>query len=174
MRTLGPSLASLAQSSWSLLSNALGGRIASLTLSLSLCLLTFLRFCALALNNHKIRIVTGIDLNNRYVPSGINNFVEASITIKNSRSDEKLLPVFHEGVKYGAGIGPGVYDIHFPRIPPTIETANKINKMLAVLEKNILWVKTDCGLKTRKYTKVKSALTNMVVAAKLIRNELAK
>ena len=77
-------------------------------------------------------------------------------------------------MKYGAGIGPGVYDIHFPRIPPTIETANKINKMLAVLEKNILWVKTDCGLKTRKYTKVKSALTNMVVAAKLIRNELAK
>ena len=96
------------------------------------------------------------------------------ITIENSRSDEKLLSVFREGVKYGAGIGPGVYDIHSPRIPPTEEIADRINKMLAVLEKNILWVNPDCGLKTRKYTEVKPALTNMVAAAKLIRNELAK
>ncbi|XP_054818120.1 5-methyltetrahydropteroyltriglutamate--homocysteine methyltransferase [Prosopis cineraria] len=95
------------------------------------------------------------------------------ITIENSRSDEKLLSVFREGVKYGAGIGPGVYDIHSPRIPPTEEIADRINKMLAVLEKNILWVNPDCGLKTRKYAEVKPALTNMVVAAKVIRNELA-
>ncbi|TKY50010.1 5-methyltetrahydropteroyltriglutamate--homocysteine methyltransferase [Spatholobus suberectus] len=95
------------------------------------------------------------------------------ITIENSRSDEKLLSVFREGVKYGAGIGPGVYDIHSPRIPPTEEIADRINKMLAVLESNILWVNPDCGLKTRKYTEVKPALTNMVAAAKLIRNQLA-
>ncbi|KAE9599650.1 putative 5-methyltetrahydropteroyltriglutamate--homocysteine S-methyltransferase [Lupinus albus] len=96
------------------------------------------------------------------------------ITIENSRSDEKLLSVFREGVKYGAGIGPGVYDIHSPRIPPTEEIADRINKMLAVLEKNILWVNPDCGLKTRKYSEVRPALTNVVAAAKLIRNELAK
>ncbi|KAK4282105.1 hypothetical protein QN277_013520 [Acacia crassicarpa] len=95
------------------------------------------------------------------------------ITIENSRSDEKLLSVFREGVKYGAGIGPGVYDIHSPRIPPTEEIADRINKMLAVLEKNVLWVNPDCGLKTRKYTEVKPALTNMVAAAKQIRIELA-
>lgn len=95
------------------------------------------------------------------------------ITIENSRSDEKLLSVFREGVKYGAGIGPGVYDIHSPRIPPTEEIADRINKMLAVLESNILWVNPDCGLKTRKYTEVKPALTNMVDAAKLIRKQLA-
>ncbi|KOM53378.1 hypothetical protein LR48_Vigan09g203700 [Vigna angularis] len=95
------------------------------------------------------------------------------ITIENSRSDEKLLSVFREGVKYGAGIGPGVYDIHSPRIPPTDEIAERINKMLAVLESNILWVNPDCGLKTRKYTEVKPALTNMVAAAKLIRDRLA-
>ncbi|RZB70597.1 5-methyltetrahydropteroyltriglutamate--homocysteine methyltransferase isoform C [Glycine soja] len=95
------------------------------------------------------------------------------ITIENSRSDEKLLSVFREGVKYGAGIGPGIYDIHSPRIPPTEEIADRINKMLAVLESNILWVNPDCGLKTRKYTEVKPALTNMVAAAKLIRNQLA-
>ncbi|KAK9155005.1 hypothetical protein Sjap_002485 [Stephania japonica] len=95
------------------------------------------------------------------------------ITIENSRSDEKLLSVFREGVKYGAGIGPGVYDIHSPRIPSTEEIADRINKMLAVLETNILWVNPDCGLKTRKYTEVKPALTNMVAAAKLLRTELA-
>ncbi|CAA0843021.1 5-methyltetrahydropteroyltriglutamate--homocysteine methyltransferase 1 [Striga hermonthica] len=95
------------------------------------------------------------------------------ITIENSRSDEKLLSVFREGIKYGAGIGPGVYDIHSPRIPSTEEIADRINKMLAVLETNILWVNPDCGLKTRKYTEVKPALENMVSAAKLLRTQLA-
>lgn len=95
------------------------------------------------------------------------------ITIENSRSDEKLLSVFREGVKYGAGIGPGVYDIHSPRIPTTEEIADRINKMLAVLETNILWVNPDCGLKTRKYSEVKPALTNVVAAAKKLRTELA-
>ncbi|KAK4749843.1 hypothetical protein SAY87_027292 [Trapa incisa] len=95
------------------------------------------------------------------------------ITIENSRSDEKLLSVFREGVKYGAGIGPGVYDIHSPRIPSTEEIADRVNKMLAVLETNILWVNPDCGLKTRKYAEVKPALQNMVSAAKLLRTQLA-
>ncbi|KAI3991303.1 hypothetical protein MKX01_034622 [Papaver californicum] len=95
------------------------------------------------------------------------------ITIENSRSDEKLLSVFRDGVKYGAGIGPGVYDIHSPRIPSTEEIADRVNKMLAVLETNILWVNPDCGLKTRKYAEVKPALTAMVSAAKLLRKELA-
>ncbi|KAH0728032.1 hypothetical protein KY290_003730 [Solanum tuberosum] len=95
------------------------------------------------------------------------------ITIENSRSDEKLLSVFREGVKYGAGIGPGVYDIHSPRIPSTEEIADRISKMLAVLDTNILWVNPDCGLKTRKYTEVKPALSNMVAAAKLLRDQLA-
>ncbi|XP_055809256.1 5-methyltetrahydropteroyltriglutamate--homocysteine methyltransferase [Solanum dulcamara] len=95
------------------------------------------------------------------------------ITIENSRSDEKLLSVFREGVKYGAGIGPGVYDIHSPRIPSTEEIADRVNKMLAVLDTNILWVNPDCGLKTRKYTEVKPALQNMVSAAKAIRTQLS-
>ncbi|KAK4787726.1 hypothetical protein SAY86_011559 [Trapa natans] len=95
------------------------------------------------------------------------------ITIENSRSDEKLLSVFREGVKYGAGIGPGVYDIHSPRIPSTEEIADRINKMLAVLESNILWVNPDCGLKTRKYAEVKPALQNMIAAAKLLRTQMA-
>ncbi|MED6174454.1 hypothetical protein PIB30_069145 [Stylosanthes scabra] len=95
-------------------------------------------------------------------------------TLASFLQHQKLLSVFREGVKYGIGIGSSVYVIHSPRIPPTEEIADRINKMLAVLEKNILWVNPDCGLKTRKYTEVKSALTNMVAAAKLIRSELAK
>ncbi|CAK9223974.1 unnamed protein product [Sphagnum troendelagicum] len=96
------------------------------------------------------------------------------ITIENSRSDEKLLSVFHEGVEYGAGIGPGVYDIHSPRIPSTEEMAERACKMLAVLESKVLWINSDCRLKTRKYTEVVPALTNMVNAAKQLRTELAK
>ncbi|XP_078442449.1 5-methyltetrahydropteroyltriglutamate--homocysteine methyltransferase-like [Wolffia australiana] len=95
------------------------------------------------------------------------------ITIENSRSDEKLLTVFRDGVRYEAGIGPGVYDIHSPRIPSTEEIAERINKMIAVLETNILWVNPDCGLKTRKYSEVIPSLRNMVAAAKVMRTKLA-
>ncbi|XP_074289743.1 5-methyltetrahydropteroyltriglutamate--homocysteine methyltransferase-like [Silene latifolia] len=94
------------------------------------------------------------------------------ITIENSRSDEKLLSVFHAGVKYGAGIGPGVYDIHSPRIPSTEEIVDRVTKMLAVLESTVLWVNPDCGLKTRKYAEVNPALRNMVAAAKTVRSQL--
>lgn len=95
------------------------------------------------------------------------------VTIENSRSDQKLLSVFHEGVKYDAGIGPGVYDIHSPRIPSTEEIAERINAMLAVLDRKILWINPDCGLKTRRYSEVQPALSNMVAAAKLARMQLA-
>ncbi|XP_072972504.1 5-methyltetrahydropteroyltriglutamate--homocysteine methyltransferase 2-like [Typha angustifolia] len=94
------------------------------------------------------------------------------ITIENSRSDEKLLSAFRGGIKYSAGIGPGVYDIHSPRIPSMEEIADRIYKMLVVLETNTLWVNPDCGLKTRKYSEVKPALTNMVASAKLLRKQL--
>ncbi|CAN6442310.1 unnamed protein product [Victoria cruziana] len=96
------------------------------------------------------------------------------ISVENSRSNEKLLSVFNEGVKYGAGIGPGVYDIHSPRVPALGEIRERINKMLAVLDKNMLWVNPDCGLKTRKYSEVVPALTNMVAAAKLVRSQLGR
>jgi 5-methyltetrahydropteroyltriglutamate--homocysteine methyltransferase len=55
-------------------------------------------------------------------------------------TNEKLLSVSREGMVYGAGIGPGVYDIHSPRIPSKEEITDRINKMLVVLETNILWV----------------------------------
>ncbi|PHT36950.1 hypothetical protein CQW23_24650 [Capsicum baccatum] len=95
------------------------------------------------------------------------------IAIENSCSNKKHLSFVRERVKYGAGIGLGVYDIHSQRIPSTKEIAGRVNKMLAVLDSKILWAHPNCGLKTRKYTEVKLALQNMVSAAKAIRTQLA-
>ncbi|XP_041989733.1 5-methyltetrahydropteroyltriglutamate--homocysteine methyltransferase-like isoform X1 [Salvia splendens] len=94
------------------------------------------------------------------------------VTIENSRSEQKLLSVFSEGVKYEAGIGPGVYDIHSPRVPSTREIAERIEAMLAVLDAKNMWINPDCGLKTRKYSEIMPALTSMVAAAKLVRSRM--
>ncbi|KAB2606360.1 5-methyltetrahydropteroyltriglutamate-homocysteine methyltransferase-like [Pyrus ussuriensis x Pyrus communis] len=94
------------------------------------------------------------------------------ITIENSKSDERLLSVLPEGLKFGSGIGPGVYDVHSPRIPSDMELSVKIENIVKVLEKNIIWVNPDCGLKTRKYSEVQPALNNMVTAAKYNRKML--
>ncbi|XP_068338440.1 5-methyltetrahydropteroyltriglutamate--homocysteine methyltransferase isoform X1 [Pyrus communis] len=94
------------------------------------------------------------------------------ITIENSKSDERLLSVLPEGLKFGSGIGPGVYDVHSPRIPSDTELSVKIENIVKVLEKNIIWVNPDCGLKTRKYSEVQPALNNMVTAAKYNRKML--
>ncbi|KAK2632017.1 hypothetical protein EUGRSUZ_L02116 [Eucalyptus grandis] len=92
------------------------------------------------------------------------------ITIENAHSDEKLLSVFHEGVNYGAGIIPGVYDIHSLIIPSAEEIADRTIKMLTT---NILWFNPKFVFKTRDHTGVKRALKIMVLAAELLRTELA-
>ncbi|XP_039160163.1 5-methyltetrahydropteroyltriglutamate--homocysteine methyltransferase-like [Eucalyptus grandis] len=92
------------------------------------------------------------------------------ITIENARSDEKLLSVFHEGVNYGAGIVPGVYDIHSLIIPSAEEIADRTIKMLTT---NILWFNPNFVFKTRDHAGVKRALKIMVLAAELLRTELA-
>ena len=81
----------------------------------------------------------------------------------------KVRSVFRKGIKYGAGIGPGVYDIYSPRIPSTEEVVDSVTKMVSVLGSHILWVNPDCGLKIRKYSEVKPALSNMVAATKTVR-----
>lgn len=96
------------------------------------------------------------------------------ITIENSKSDEKLLSVLPEGVQFGSGIGPGVYDVHSPRIPSDNELRDKIKNIVMVLENNNVWVNPDCGLKTRKYSEVQPALSNMVAGAKYNRKMLGK
>jgi 5-methyltetrahydropteroyltriglutamate--homocysteine methyltransferase len=93
------------------------------------------------------------------------------ITIETSRSGNKLLSVFAEH-GYANEIGPGVYDIHSPRIPSELELETKIRELLRVLPPSKLWVNPDCGLKTRTWEEVTPSLTNMVHAVQNVRNSL--
>ncbi|MFK5938289.1 MAG: 5-methyltetrahydropteroyltriglutamate--homocysteine S-methyltransferase [Sulfurimonas sp.] len=93
------------------------------------------------------------------------------ISIETSRSGNELLKIFKTS-GYKQEVGPGVYDIHSPRIPSTAEIVEQIERLLEVLPKNQLWINPDCGLKTRKYKEVKPSLINMVEAVKIVRNRL--
>lgn len=95
------------------------------------------------------------------------------LSIENSKSDAKLLKVFIDEA-YPRHIGPGVYDIHSPRVPSQKEVEDRIQEMLQYLRVDQLWVNPDCGLKTRQWTETKAALTNMVNAAKVYRQKYAK
>jgi 5-methyltetrahydropteroyltriglutamate--homocysteine methyltransferase len=92
------------------------------------------------------------------------------ITIECSRSQMELLDAFSE-FKYPNEIGPGVYDIHSPRVPSKDEMVNLMNKAKAVIPSDQLWVNPDCGLKTRHWDETKKALTEMVEAARELRGE---
>ena len=93
------------------------------------------------------------------------------ISIECSRSHMELLDAFHR-VHYPNEIGPGVYDIHSPRVPEKCEIENLLRKALEVLTPDQLWVNPDCGLKTRGWTEVRPALENMVTAAATLRASL--
>jgi 5-methyltetrahydropteroyltriglutamate--homocysteine methyltransferase len=90
------------------------------------------------------------------------------ITIETSRSDMELLDAF-VNFKYPNEIGPGVYDIHSPRVPDTDEMVRLMRKARRVLPPEHLWVNPDCGLKTRGWPEVEAALANMVAAARVLR-----
>jgi 5-methyltetrahydropteroyltriglutamate--homocysteine methyltransferase len=90
------------------------------------------------------------------------------LLIEHARSGEELLEVFRtEG--YAKGIGPGVYDVHSPRVPEAPELAHALRAILTVLPAAQVWVNPDCGLKTRKPEEVWPALANMVAAAREVR-----
>ncbi len=90
------------------------------------------------------------------------------ITIETSRSDMELLDVFDD-FKYPNEIGPGVYDIHSPNIPSQEHIVQLMKKAAERIPSERLWVNPDCGLKTRQWPEVIPALTNMVAAAKAMR-----
>jgi len=93
------------------------------------------------------------------------------ITIETSRSDMELLKGFGD-FKYPNEIGPGVYDIHSPRVPSQDEMARLMRKAAAVIPARHLWVNPDCGLKTRGWPETEDALRHMVAAALALRAEL--
>lgn len=94
------------------------------------------------------------------------------ITIETSRSDMELLEAF-EAFAYPNDIGPGVYDIHSPRVPDSREMVNLLRKAAQRIPVERLWVNPDCGLKTRAWPETEAALVNMVAAARQLRSELA-
>lgn len=94
-----------------------------------------------------------------------------SISIETSRSQMELLNAF-VNFKYPNEIGPGVYDIHSPRVPSKEEMKDLLQKALDVLKPEQIWVNPDCGLKTRDWPETKAALKAMVDAAKELRSSL--
>jgi 5-methyltetrahydropteroyltriglutamate--homocysteine methyltransferase len=94
------------------------------------------------------------------------------ISIETSRSRMELLDAFTR-FQYPNGIGPGVYDIHSPRVPTEVEMADLLARALQVLRPDQLWVNPDCGLKTRGWAEVSEALKGMVAVAKAARERVA-
>ena len=90
------------------------------------------------------------------------------ISIETARSGNRLLKIFKD-VNYKQEIGPGIYDIHSPRVPSVQEMVNQIKALIEVLPKEQLWINPDCGLKTRKWPEVKESLKNMVEAVKIVK-----
>jgi 5-methyltetrahydropteroyltriglutamate--homocysteine methyltransferase len=90
------------------------------------------------------------------------------ISIESSRSKMELLEAFHT-FKYPNEVGPGIWDIHSPRIPSVEEITSLLEKALQVLPRKQIWMNPDCGLKTRDWPEVKQSLTNMVVTARKVR-----
>lgn len=93
------------------------------------------------------------------------------ISLEAARSSLQLLRSF-AGASYTNDIGPGVYDIHSPRVPSAGEIAACIDRALETFSPEQLWINPDCGLKTRSWDEVRPALANMVAAARLARENL--
>ncbi len=93
------------------------------------------------------------------------------ITFEASRSDLQILDSLKEN-NFKTEVGPGVYDIHSPRVPSVDEIVSALTKMRDRIEDKKLWVNPDCGLKTRGETETKASLINLVAAAKQIREQV--
>ena len=97
--------------------------------------------------------------------------LDADVTsIEAARSHMEVLDDLN-AVGFSNGVGPGVYDIHSPRVPSTDEMTTALREALAAVPAERLWVNPDCGLKTRKNDEVVESLRHMVEAAKAVRAE---
>ena len=102
--------------------------------------------------------------------SAIDDMDADVITFEASRSDLQILDSLREN-NFETEVGPGVYDIHSPRVPSIEEIVNAINIMLTKINKDKLWINPDCGLKTRAIPETNASLKNMVKATKQIRSK---
>jgi len=90
------------------------------------------------------------------------------ISIEFSKSDMKLLHTFQQ-FGYSNQIGPGVYDIHSPRVPSEEEIKDRLKASLKIIPDHLMFVNPDCGLKTRQWKETKESLINLVAAARWAR-----
>ncbi|MGP3920174.1 5-methyltetrahydropteroyltriglutamate--homocysteine S-methyltransferase [Nonomuraea sp. 10N515B] len=90
-------------------------------------------------------------------------------TIESARSGARILGAVES---FGRGLGPGVYDIHSPRVPGAEEVEDLLRRTVRALPVERVWVNPDCGLKTRTYEQVEAALANVVTATRRLRAEL--
>lgn len=102
--------------------------------------------------------------------SAIDNMDADVITFEASRSDLQILDALKEN-NFKTEVGPGVYDIHSPRVPTVEEIKAALDKMLEKIDSKKLWINPDCGLKTRGVTETAASLKNLVAAAEELRNE---
>ncbi|UZJ56973.1 hypothetical protein CBS101457_006293 [Exobasidium rhododendri] len=112
------------------------------------------------------------DFANRQIMQSILDLDADMISIENSKSDAKILKVF-QNFDYANDIGPGVFDIHSPRVPSADEMFERLKAFSAYLPIERLWCNPDCGLKTRNWEEASAQCKNMVTAAKRARVELA-
>ena len=131
---------------------------------------------AFRLTNSKVKAETSIHTHMCYSEFGdiikaIDDMDADVISIEAARSDFSLLDFLREN-NFKLEIGPGVYDIHSPRVPSVEELEGLIKVILTKLDKNKVWINPDCGLKTRGEKETKESLINMVKAAKNIRKNL--
>lgn len=95
--------------------------------------------------------------------------LDADVTsLEAARSHMEVLDDLN-AIGFSNGVGPGVYDIHSPRVPSTGEMAESLREALDAVPAQRLWVNPDCGLKTRKTDEVTASLANLVAAAKQAR-----
>ena len=98
--------------------------------------------------------------------------LDADVTsVEAARSHMELLADLR-AAGYSRGIGPGIYDIHSPRVPAVAEMTGALRHALETVEPDRLWVNPDCGLKTRGYAGAEPALRNLVAAAQHVRSAL--
>ncbi len=100
----------------------------------------------------------------------IDNMNADVITFEASRGDLTILSALKEN-NFRTQVGPGVYDIHSPRVPTVEEIVSAVKKMENYVPKQKLWINPDCGLKTRGEKETVASLKNLVAAAKIVRNE---
>lgn len=121
---------------------------------------------------------SGIQIHTHMCYSSFNDIIDAIaaldadvISLENSRSGGTLLEVFHQ-TSYDKEIGPGVYDIHSPRVPSVDEIVAMLQATLQVLPATSVWINPDCGLKTRTWEETTLALEHMITAARQVRSSL--